>query len=267
MNKIISICNQKGGVGKTTTIINLVTYLALKKYKILLIDIDPQSNTTDGIGINSKKLNKTIYDFLISPDFNTRPIIKEVTIATQIKNLFLVPSNIQLSGAEIELIDMPQREFCLKQGLKDIKNNYEYIFIDCPPSLNLLTINALTACDSVIIPIQCEYYALEGLTRLLDTIKEIKNNLNPDLDIEGIILTMADFRTNLTKQVIKEVQSFFERESYKTIIPRCIRLSEAPGFGKPIALFNRRSQGAKAYLKLSNEFLRRNRWIKNHKSV
>ena len=259
MNKIISICNQKGGVGKTTTVINLATYLALRRHKTLLVDIDPQSNATDGIGIDSKELNKTIYDFLISSDLATETTIKEITIRTQVKDLFLIPSNTQLSGAEIELINLPQREFCLKRGLENIKNDYEYIFIDCPPSLNLLTINALTACDSVIIPIQCEYYALEGLTRLLKTIKEVKDNLNSNLDIEGIVLTMADFRTNLTKQVIKEVQNFFKKETYKTIVPRCIRLSEAPGFGKPIALFSKRSQGAKAYLKLSNEFLRRNR--------
>ncbi|RKY39624.1 MAG: hypothetical protein DRP75_01555 [Candidatus Omnitrophota bacterium] len=255
MNKIISICNQKGGVGKTTTVINLATYLALKNHKTLLVDIDPQSNTTNGIGINSREIRKSIYDFLISSDKN----LQEVIINTQVKNLFLIPSNIQLSGAEIELINLSDREFYLKRGLEKIKDDFEYIFIDCPPSLSLLTINALTACDSVIIPIQCEYYALEGLTQLLDTIKQLKDNLNPRLTIEGMLLTMADFRTNLTKQVIKEVREFFKKEVYKTIIPRCIRLSEAPSFGKPIALFSKRSQGAKSYLNLTNEFLKRNK--------
>lgn len=257
MNKIITICNQKGGVGKTTTVINLSTYVALKRHKTLLIDLDPQANTTNGIGIDSKTLKKTIYNSLIySHTSNSK--VKDIIINTQIKNLYLIPSNVQLSGAEVELIDYPQREFSLKKCLKEI-DSYNYIFIDSPPSLNLLTINALSASDSIIIPIQCEYYALEGLSQLIQTIKEIKKNLNPNLYIEGIVLTMADFRTNLTRQVIKEVRNFFKEETYKTVIPRCIRLSEAPGFGKPIALFNKRSHGARSYLNLANEFLKKNK--------
>ena len=250
MAKVISICNQKGGVGKTTTAINTATYLALADKKVLLIDIDPQSNATSGLGIDKTTVEKSVYDVLIN-DINIADIIQK----TMVSNLNLLPSNLSLTGAEVELVPILSREYRLNKALAGIRDNFDFILIDCPPSLGLLTINSLTASDSVLIPIQCEYYALEGLSQLLSTINLIKDNLNPKLDIEGVLLTMADYRTNLTDEVIKEARDFFKDKIYSTVIPRNIRLSEAPSFGKPIHFYDEHSIGAKMYLQFSKEML------------
>ncbi len=253
MGKIISICNQKGGVGKSTTAINLSTSLAMENKRILLIDIDPQANTTSGIGINKNEVVNSIYNLIIN---HLNP--KDIILQTQINNLFLIPSKIDLTGAEVELVGTIGREYKLKKILDEIKNDYDYILIDCPPSLGLLTLNALTASDSVLIPIQCEYYALEGLGQLTNTIKLIKENLNPNLEIQGVLLTMADFRTRLTQEVIDEAKRFFKEKVYNSVIPRNIKLTEAPGFGKPIALYDKDSIGARKYFELAKEFLGEN---------
>lgn len=250
MARIISVCNQKGGVGKTTTAVNTATYLAVANKKVLLIDIDPQANATSGLGIDKKTVTKSIYDVLIN-DTN----ISELVQKTMVSNLNLLPSNVALTGAEVELVPALSREYKLSKALAGIRSEYDFIFIDCPPSLGLLTINALTASDSILIPIQCEYYALEGLSQLLNTINLIKDNLNPKLDIEGVLLTMADFRTNLTGEIIKEARNFFKGKVYNTIIPRNIRLSEAPSFGKPIHLYDVHSVGATMYHQFSREML------------
>lgn len=250
MGKIISICNQKGGVGKSTTAINLSASLALDNKKILLIDIDPQSNTTSGIGINKNEVTKSIYDVIIG-----QISASEAIVQTQINNLFVIPSRIDLTGAEVELVGIIGREYRLKKNIENIKPDFDFIFIDCPPSLGLLTLNALTASDSVLIPIQCEYYALEGLGQLTNTIKLVKENLNPSLQVEGVLLTMADFRTRLTQEVIDETRKFFKEKVYNTVIPRNIRITEAPGFGKPIAIYDKDSIGARKYFELAKEFL------------
>ncbi len=250
MSRIIAVFNQKGGVGKTTTNVNLSACLAKKGKKILVIDIDPQGNTTSGLGINKKELTTSIYDSLINGIH-----IEEAVINTEIENLFIVPSNVELAGAEIELTKHHDRELALKKSIKEIKEDYDYIFIDCPPSLGLLTINALAAVDSVLIPIQCEYYALEGVSQLMDTIKLVKRSLNPQLDIEGVVLSMFDGRTNLSIQVVDEVKKFFKGKVYTTIIPRNVRLAEAPSFGIPIIDYDPKSKGAEAYLELAEEFL------------
>jgi len=250
MAKIIAICNQKGGVGKTTTAINLSAYLALNNKKILLIDIDPQANATSGLGIDKSKVEKSIYDMLIND-----ATIDEVIRKTDIQNLNIVPANPALTGAEVELVPVLSREFKLTKALAAIRDQYDYIIIDCPPSLGLLTINALTASDSTLIPIQCEYYALEGLSQLMNTINLIKENLNPKLQIEGVLLTMADYRTNLTNEVIAEAKGFFKEKVFKSIIPRNVRLSEAPSFGKPIHFYDQHSTGALMYSQLSQEML------------
>jgi len=250
MAKVIAICNQKGGVGKTTTAINLSVYLALSGKRVLLIDIDPQGNATSGLGINKHNIKASIYDLLIDEiDPNG------VTIKTAINNLSLIPSTISLTGAEVELVGIMGREYRLKKALSPISGTYDYIIIDCPPSLGLLTVNSLTVANSVLIPIQCEYYALEGLSQLVNTVNLVKENLNANLGIEGVLLTMADFRTNLTTEVIKEVRNFFKGKVYETIIPRNIRLTEAPGFGKPIALYDKNSIGAQKYHEFMNELL------------
>lgn len=250
MGKIITICNQKGGTGKTTSAINLATYLALADKKVLLIDLDPQANTTSGLGINKHNIKKSIYHVLLE-----ELDIKEILVNTPVNNLLLAPSNLDLTGAEVELVSALGREYRLKRALVKEKDNFDFVIIDSPPSLGLLTINALCAADSVLIPVQCEYYALEGLTQLNNTINLVKDNLNPNLDIEGVFLTMADFRTNLTKEVIQEVRTYFKDKVYETVIPRSIRLTEAPSFGQPIALYDKDSIGGQKYDELSKEIL------------
>ena len=250
MSKIIAICNQKGGVGKTTTSINLAAYLAMAGKKVMLIDLDPQANTTSGIGINKHDIQKSTYHILLEESK-----FADILQKTIVDNLMLAPSNLDLTGAEVELVGALGREYRLKRALQPERDNYDFIIIDSPPSLGLLTINGLCAADSVIIPVQCEYYALEGLTQLHNTIRLVKENLNPILGIEGVLLTMADFRTNLTKEVIQEARNHFKDKVYNTVIPRNIRLTEAPSFGKPIALYDRDSLGAQKYEELCKEVL------------
>lgn len=248
MSKIIAIANQKGGVGKTTTSVNLGAGLAKLGKRVLLVDIDPQGNTTSGVGVNKADVANCIYDILIN---EVHP--KDAIMETQIEGLHIIPATIQLAGAEIELVPTISRELKLKKALHQVKVNYDYILIDCPPSLGILTINSLTAADSVIIPIQCEYYALEGLSQLLNTVRLVQKNLNTHLQIEGVLLTMLDARTNLGIQVIEEVKKYFQEKVYRTIIPRNIRLSEAPSHGQSIITYDPRSKGAEVYLELAKE--------------
>lgn len=250
MSKIIAIANQKGGVGKTTTSVNLGAGMATLGKRVLLVDIDPQGNTTSGVGVNKADVANCIYDILIN---EVNP--QETILETQIEGLHIIPATIQLAGAEIELVSTISRELKLKKALNAIKGNYDYIIIDCPPSLGILTINSLTASDSVIIPIQCEYYALEGLSQLLNTVRLVQKNLNPHLKIEGVLLTMLDARTNLGIQVIEEVKKYFQEKVYKTIIPRNVRLSEAPSHGQSIITYDTRSKGAEVYLELAKEVI------------
>jgi len=250
MAKIIAICNQKGGTGKTTTSINLSVYLAMEGMRTLLIDADPQGNSTSGLGKDKNAIEKSIYHILLN-----HADIKDVIQKTEIENLSLIPSNIDLIGAEIELTEEVDREKRLKIALEKVKEEFDYILIDCPPSLGMLTLNALVASSSVLIPVQCEYYALEGLGQLTKTINLIRDNLNPILKIEGVLLTMADFRTNLTSEVINETKNFFQEKVFETIIPRSIRLSEAPGFGKSIFQYDKNSIGAQKYNALAREML------------
>jgi chromosome partitioning protein len=254
LGKIIAIANQKGGVGKTTTTINLGYSLSASGKKVLCVDMDPQSNMTSGFGIDNSSLNCTTYNILIEG----RNIKEALITLNEMNGISIVPSSIQLAGAEIELVPMLSREFRLKNSLNDVKDDYDYILIDCPPSLGLLTINALTAADSVLVPIQCEYYALEGLTQLMNTINLIKKNINHSLEIEGVVLTMFNARTNLSIQVVDEVKKYFKGKVYGTIIPRNIRLGEAPSFGKPISLYDPHSKGAEAYEELAKEIIERN---------
>ena len=253
MAKIIAISNQKGGVGKTTTAVNLSSCLAFYGQKILLVDMDPQGNSTTGLGLDKKNISQSIYNVLLE-----KIDINSVVHDTEMNLLDIVPSNIELIGAEVELVNMFSRERKLEKAIRRIRSKYDFILLDNPPSLGLLTVNSLTASDSVIVPIQCEYYALEGLGQLLDTLKLVKDNLNPNLKIEGVVLTMHDVRVNLSSQVIDEVKKYFKDSIYQTIIPRNVRLSEAPGFGKPIVLYSPNSSGANAYLQLAREFLSRN---------
>lgn len=252
MGKVISVANQKGGVGKTTTTVNLSTLLAKKGKKVLLIDADPQGNATSGLGI-TKDIELSVYDILVG-DTEFDQTVQE----SAIKNLKVCPSNISLAGAEVELVSMLSREQRLKTKLDVVKDQYDYILIDCPPSLGLITLNAFTASDSVLIPVQCEYFALEGLGQLLNTVNLVKKHLNKNLEIEGALLTMYDARTNLSNQVVKEVKKYFENKVYKTVIPRNVRLSEAPSYGMPISLYDPRSKGAKAYEKFTKELLKNN---------
>lgn len=253
MGKIISIANQKGGVGKTTTSINLSTILAKKSKKVLLIDADPQGNASSGVGIDRDEIELSTYDILIN-ETKMNKVVKK----TNIKNLDLCPSNINLAGAEVELVSMMSREHRLKEKLEEVKDEYDFIIIDCPPSLGLITLNAFTASDSVLIPVQCEYYALEGLGQLLNTISLVKKHLNKDIEIEGALLTMYDARTNLSNQVVKEVKNYFNDKVYKNVIPRNVKLSEAPSYGMPISLYDPRSKGAKSYEKFVKEFIKNN---------
>ena len=250
MGKIIAVSNQKGGAGKTTTTVNLAACLAKMGKKVLLVDIDPQGNSTSGLGIDKRRCEKTVYDCLVNEEK-----AENVIVETEYENLFVCPSNLDLSGAEIELISVMGRENRLKEALSSAREQFDFIFIDSPPSLGLITINTLTAADSVLIPIQCEFYALEGVSQLVETIKKIKKALNPELYIEGIVMTMYDARTNLAVQVVDEVKRFFPEKVYKTIIPRNVRVSEAPGFGKPVIYYDEASKGAEAYMELAAELL------------
>ena len=253
MGKVISIANQKGGVGKTTTSVNISTILAKRGKKVLMIDTDPQGNATSGLGID-KNVNFSIYDVIIN-DVEIDNTIQQ----TMVKNLEVCPSNIDLAGAEVELVSMEDREYKLKEKIDSQKDKYDYIIIDCPPSLGLITLNAFTASDSVLIPVQCEYYALEGLGQLLNTIQLVQEHLNENLQIEGALLTMFDARTNLSNQVVREVNKYFENKVYKTVIPRNVKLSEAPSYGMPISIYDPRSKGAKSYDKFVKEFLKKNK--------
>jgi chromosome partitioning protein len=251
MSKIIAIANQKGGVGKSTTAINLSACLAEEGKKVLVIDLDPQGNTTSGFGIDRSSVDKTVYDLLVDDKVYTNSCI----IRTEFNGLRLIPSNEDLAGAEIELFELDQREYLLKQKMASVRGDYDYILIDCPPSLSILTLNAMTTADSVLIPIQCEYYALEGLTQLLRTVNLVKERLNPDLQIEGIVFTMFDGRTNLAMEVVTNVKENLDARVFNTIIPRNIKLAEAPSYGMPINKYDPRSTGAESYRFLALEIM------------
>lgn len=261
MGKIVSLANQKGGVGKTTTTVNLGTILAKRGKKVLLIDADPQGNATSGLGVE-KEVEYSTYDILVN-DAKIEDAIQD----TIIKNLKVCPANMSLAGAEVELVSMMSREQRLKEKLEEIKDYFDYILIDCPPSLGLITLNAFTASNSVLIPVQCEYFALEGLGQLINTINLVKKHLNKEIQIEGALLTMYDIRTNLSNQVVKEVKKYFGNKVYKTVIPRNVRLSEAPSYGMPITEYDPRSKGAKSYTKFAKEFLKINEEEKKAKHM
>jgi len=252
MTKILAIANQKGGVGKTTTAINLSSCLAVAEHKTLLVDMDPQANTTSGMGLDKRNISSSIYEAIV-----TDAAAEQAIVETDIKFLHLLPANINLVGAEIELVNLPEREFRLKRALAPIAPNYEFIIVDCPPSLGLLTLNALAAANSVIIPIQCEFYALEGLSQLMNTIGLVQKHLNPGLQIHGVLLTMYDNRLSLSRQVAENARKYFSDKVYETVISRNVRLSEAPGFGKPILLYDIESSGAKNYIRFAREVLSR----------
>jgi len=253
MAKIIAFANQKGGVAKTTTAVNLSAYLAMAGKKILLVDTDPQGNATSGVGIDRRSLKHCIYDVIIN-----NLAAETVVVKSSFANLAVLPATIALAGAEIELVSAISRENKLKKALKPLRNSYDYIFIDCPPSLGLLTVNALTAADSIIIPLQCEYYALEGVSQLMNTYSLVKKHLNADLKIEGVLLTMYDSRTNLSEQVAEEAKNYFSKQVYNSVIPRSVRLSEAPSHGLPALYYDAKSKGSEAYSLLADEFLTRN---------
>ena len=252
MGKIVSFSNQKGGVGKTTTCVNMAAYIAASGKKVLLVDIDPQGNATTGLGFSKSSLKKSVYNVLIDDEKASDNLLK-----TEIEGLDLLPSNIDLAGAEVELVYKKSREKILKNALTDLKNTYDYIMIDCPPSLGLLTINALSASDSAIIPIQSEYYALEGLSQLMNTISLVRQHLNKSLKVEGVVLTMYDGRSLISKQIAAEIKKYFSKKLYEIVIPRNIRLSEAPSHGKPIVLHDPKCMGARAYAALTEEFLKK----------
>ena len=250
MRRTIAIANQKGGVGKTTTAINLSACLAEKRKKVLAVDMDPQGNMTSGLGVDKDSVENTIYNLIIG-----EAKMEEVLIKNVLENLDIIPTNIDLSGAEIELLDVEEKEYIVRNEINKIKDNYDFIIIDCPPSLSMLTINAMTTADSVLVPIQCEYYALEGLSQLIHTVKLVRDRLNPKLTIEGVVFTMYDARTNLSLQVVENVKDNLEQTIYKTIIPRNIRLAEAPSYGIPINKYDPKSAGAESYLRLANEVI------------
>jgi chromosome partitioning protein len=254
MGKIIAVVNQKGGVGKTTTTVNLAAALGDEGKKVLLADIDPQGNSTSGLGINKRELKTSSYDVMINGAKASDVIIK-----TKYKNLSVLPANMSLAGAELELVDIEKRESRLKNALSLVKSEYDFIFLDCPPSLGLITLNALCACDTIMVPIQCEYYALEGLSQLMATVRQVKRLYNPNIELEGVILTMFDSRLNLTQQVVEEVKKFFPNKVYASVIPRNVRLSEAPSYGMPILYYDRTSNGSFAYNDLAQEFLSKNK--------
>lgn len=250
---ILSFANQKGGVGKTTSALNIGVYLAEKGKKVLVVDMDPQANLTSGIGVKPDEKKSNVYEIL-----NKNKKASESFFSTKVKNLYIIPSTIDLAGAEVELVAAMNRERILETALSEIKDSFDYVIIDCPPSLGLLTINALTASDGVIIPVQCEYFALEGLGQLLNTIKLIRNNLNPTLEVKGVLLTMYDSRTKLSNEIVEEVKKFFDNKVFETIVPRNVRLSEAPSHGDPISVYDPKSSGAQAYEDLTKELLKKN---------
>jgi len=252
MTKIITVANQKGGVGKTTTAVNLCACLAQMGKRILLLDIDPQGNATGGLGATKDSGRNSLYDVIVHEED-----VKDVILPTMLDRLFLVPSHIEMAGAEVELVNMMAREQRLKRALSPVLGEFDYVFIDCPPSLGLLTLNALTAADALLVPIQCEYYALEGLSQLMNTIRLVRRNLNPALDLQGVVMTMFSMRVNLCAQVVAEVKKYFKSKVYNTMIPRSVRLSEAPGFGLPISLYAPKNVGAQAYEELAREFIMR----------
>ena len=257
MGKCISIANQKGGVGKTTTSVNLASCLGSSKKKVLLLDMDPQGNATSGVGVDKEEIKYSVYDVLI----NGTPMADAI-VKTEFENLWVCPSAIDVAGAEVEMVDIEKREFLLKNALTTVKNNYDFIIIDCPPSLGLLTLNSFVASDSIIMPIQSEYYALEGLSQLTQTIRTVKKQLNPDIEIEGVLLTMFDVRTNLSLLVAEEVKKYYKDKLYKTVIPRNVRLSEAPSYGQPINYYDKSSKGCQCYIKLAKEVIKKNKNIK-----
>ncbi len=250
--KIFSFCNQKGGVGKTTSAVNIATLAAQKGLRVLLVDLDSQGNATSGLGIDKAGLEYTAYQLLVD-----NVDVQKIPVQTEIQNLYVIPSNTDLAAADLELVSFPEREFVLKKHLSALKESFDFIIIDCPPSLGLISINALTASNYIVIPLQCEYYALEGLGQLLNTYQLVQKNLNLGLEVGGVILTMADFRTNLTQQVIEEVKGYFKDKVFETIIPRAVKLSEAPSFGKPAVIYDPQNRGSKAYVDLGKEFLSR----------
>lgn len=254
MGRVIAIANQKGGVGKTTTAVNLSAALGDRQKRVLLVDADPQGNSTSGLGINKKGLEFSTYHLLVSGQK-----ADQVRLSTRFQMVDIIPAGIDLAGAEIELVELPERIFRMRKAILPLKESYDYIVIDCPPSLGLVTLNALAASDTVLIPIQCEYYALEGLSQLMATVRQVKRLYNPRIDIEGVLLTMYDGRLNLTLQVVDEVKKFFPKKVFKTVIPRNIRLSEAPGFGMPVLYYDRSSRGAASYLELADELIRQTR--------